>query len=83
MSKNQNHKIVKVTSCSDKLKFAKAFMDNTSKPFLECRNIVDMLCMNGKPFGVILLNESLCAVEQWEAIAQQAGDIINWEYINE
>lgn len=83
MSKNSNHKIVKVTSCSDKLKFAKAFMDNTGKLFFECKNIVDVLCMNGKPFGIILLNESLCAVEQWEAITQQAGDIITWEYINE
>ena len=79
---NQNHKIVRLTSCTGKLQFVKAIMENTKKSLYESKNIADALWNNDKQSGTLLLNESSITVEQWEAIAQQAGNNITWEYVN-
>lgn len=81
MDINQNHKIVQLTACSGKLRFVKAIKDNTKKSLFESKNIADALWDYNKNPGVLLLNESSITVEQWERIAEQAKDDIEWRYV--
>ena len=79
---NPNHKIVRLTKCTALLWFVKAIKENTGKSLYESKNIANALWKDGKQSGTLLLNESSITVEQWEAIAQQAGNDITWEYVN-
>ena len=79
---NQNHKIVRITKCKSMLNFVHAVKCCTHKSLLESKNIVCALWNNGNSAGTLLLNEGSITVEQWEAIAQQAGNNITWEYVN-
>lgn len=82
------NKIVKVTNCNRKLRFAKAIMDNTKKSLYESACIVNSLITSNsgemKSVGTLLLNESSITPEQWETIVEEcnAENVgLKWEYV--
>lgn len=78
------NKRVKLTKCSNILRFVKTIMDATGKSLLESKNIADSIVkpkgLDGYEYGTLLLNESSITPEQWEKIANLCPDV-KFEYV--
>ncbi len=79
------NKRVKLTNCSNKLRFVKAIMDVTGKSLYDSKNIADSIARpnglrNSYEYGILLLNESSITPEQWEKIANLCPDV-KFEYV--
>ena len=69
---------VRILSIKDKLPVIHALKSVTHMKTESCVNIVNKISDAG---SILLLNDSYITVTQWERIAKECKDILEWEYL--